>query len=276
VLVIAIIFLVAGAAYVGLKLTPHPVSPPAPPGLSFGVPDRPLRFVCFDVAHAQRGFDAVAAELKKLDGDFVLLQEVEEDHVALLASDLGLTGTYHPANYQRSSNIAGRKASWGNVVLSKHPLYDAGPIPNPGGGIFGVWAVAVVDGCKFNVASVNLSAATDAEPTHARDAAEARHRELSNLGAAWERAGKPPMVVGGNFHEAAEGPIYSVMNNIGMDALAALGRTDDTYQSGLVNSRIDYILASPDWRLLDGGVVRDSAASEHHPIWITTRSATQP
>src|SRR5438067_811029 len=81
----------------------------------------------------------------------------------------------------------------------------------PGGGSFGVWAVAVVDGKKFLVADVHLSATWNMNPVHVQQSGENRARELTALFNAWRARGSPPMIVGGDFNQIPMGNNYAQM-----------------------------------------------------------------
>ncbi len=269
------LFAVGGGVLWGLVQAPRATSPAAPAGAPWGVPDRPLRFVSWNVLHLQRGMEAVVADIKKLEPDFVLLQEVESRDVVGLAQALGMQTSHHPKAYHPSVNLDGPKATWGNVIFSRHRLYDAGSIPNPGGGSFGVWAVSVVDGRKFLVANVHLSATWNANPLHVKRSGENRANELAALVAAWRQRGAPPVVVGGDFNQIPLGDNYAVMTEHWSDALAAIGKTDTTFRAGLRRTRIDYFLVSPQWSAKDGGVV-ESGASDHRLIWADLTAPPRP
>ena len=97
-LVIAL-FAIGGIMLWGLFLAPRAVSPPAPLDSSWGVPDRPLRFVSYNILHNQRGIDKVADEINARKPDFVLLQEVESRDPIDLAERLGMQQHHHPRLY---------------------------------------------------------------------------------------------------------------------------------------------------------------------------------
>ena len=274
VLVLAL-FAVGGAMLWGLFLAPHAVSPPAPLDASWGVPQRSLRFVSYNILHNQRGIDAVTKEINAHEPDFVLLQEVESRDLVELAARLDMEHHHHPRLYERSENLAGRKATWGNYIVSKHPLYDAASIPNPNGGSFGVWATAVVDGKKFVVANVHLSATWNANPIHIKKSGENRHRELTALADAWRERGSPPIVIAGDFNQIPMGNNWSVMTGTWNDALGALGKDDVTFGEGLLRTRIDYFLTTPDWQPLNGGIA-PRGASDHRLIWLEARARQTP
>ena len=243
----------------------------APASAQFGVPDRPLRFVSYNILHNRRGTHRVLEEIRQIRADFVLLQEVESRDVDDMVKALGMTQAYEGQVYFASHNLAGRSASWGNAILSKHPLYEASSIPNPGGGSFGVWACSVVDGQKFYVASVHLSATWNAKPRHLLDSAWKRNKELANLQNAWKQLGRPPIVIGGDFNQLPMGNNYALMTQHWRDALDSIDRDENTFKAGLLRTRIDYFLTSSEWRTCDGGVVK-SEASDHRPIWVQVKS----
>ena len=267
------LFALGGAVLWGLFMAPRATSPPAPAAAGWGVPTRPIRVASFNVLHLQRGFDAVVNEVRAVNPDIVLLQEVDSRDVVGLARALGMQQYHHPNAYERSGNLDGPKATWGNVIFSKHPLFDAGPIPNPGSGSFAVWATSVVDGQKFVVANVHLSATWNASPAHEEQSREYRAKEIANLKAAWRERGSPPIVVAGDFNQIPFGNNYAAMTEHLNDALAGLGNNDMTFRAGVLNTRIDYILLSPEWRATGGGVV-ESRASDHRLIWADVVSAT--
>ena len=274
-LVVVGLFVLGGVVLWGLFQAPRVVSPPAPATAEGGAPARPVRVASFNVLHLERGMDAVVSEIRALDPDFVLLQEIESRDVVALARALDMQRHHHPNAYERSANLAGRKATWGNVIFSKHPLYDAGPIPNPGGGSFGVWATTVVEGKKFIIANVHLSATWNANPLHVKESGEHRSKEIANLVGAWRERGSRPIIVGGDFNQIPLGNNYFAMTEHLTDALASIGRNDTTFRAGLLHTRIDYVLVSPHWRATGGGVVA-TEASDHHLIWVQLAATTRP
>jgi endonuclease/exonuclease/phosphatase family metal-dependent hydrolase len=230
---------------------------------SWGAPEKAIRVVSYNILHNQRGMKGVLDEIRKQRPDFVFLQEVENGDLSQMTDALETL----PAAYRASTNLAGIGATWGNAILSRHPLSDVESIPNPGGGSFGVWATAVVDGTKFKVACVHLSATWKANPHHLIESSNNRWKELSNLVKGWEDAGSRPMVVGGDFNQLALHNNYSLMTRHWRDALKELGKDTPTFVTGFVPTRIDYLLVSKEWRVLAGGVGQ-SEASDHRSIWV--------
>src|SRR5438105_3587587 len=123
--VVISLFILGGLVLFRFFQTPRFQSPAAPRGLGWSAPDRPVRIVSYNILHNQRGAAGIVAEIRKLDPDIVCLQEVEHEHVLDLAEQLGMQRYYDPALYQRSENLAGSRASWGNLILSKVPIYEA-------------------------------------------------------------------------------------------------------------------------------------------------------
>jgi endonuclease/exonuclease/phosphatase family metal-dependent hydrolase len=229
----------------------------------WGPPEKSVRIVSYNILHNQRGMTGVLDEIRRERPVFVLLQEVEKRELSQMSEALNML----PAAYHASTNLAGAFASWGNAILSTHPLSDARSIPNPGGGSFGVWATAVVDDTKFMVASVHLSATWKASPSHLIESSNNRWKELSSLVKAWEEAGAPPIVVGGDFNQLAIHNNYALMTKHWRDALKELGKGESTFSTKFLRTRIDYFLVSKEWRVLAGGV-GTSEASDHRAIWV--------
>jgi endonuclease/exonuclease/phosphatase family metal-dependent hydrolase len=229
----------------------------------WGPPVKAVRVASYNILHNHRGMTGVLDAIRSERPDFVFLQEVERRDLSRMAAALDML----PAAYYASENLAGTFASWGNAILSRYPLSDVASIPNPGGGSFGVWATAVVDEARFKVACVHLSATWKANPKHLIDSSNNRWKELSNLVKAWEEAGSPPIVVGGDFNQLAIHNNYALMTRHWRDALKELGSVEFTFSTKLVRTRIDYFLVSKEWRVLSGGV-GTSQASDHRPIWV--------
>ena len=160
------------------------------------------------------------------------------------------------------------------AILSRHPLLNVRPLAHPGGD-YGVRAETVIDGRRFVVASVHLSATFRLSASHARETQAHRHTEVSHLIADWRRDGEPPMIVAGDFNQLPFGKTYRLMTEHLADVLAGLGRTEFTFHAGPLRSRIDYVLTSRDWTASGGGVVA-TEASDHNLIWAKLEAATRP
>jgi endonuclease/exonuclease/phosphatase family metal-dependent hydrolase len=155
---------------------------PPPPSAVWSPPEKPIRIVSCNVRQNQATIDKVFDDIRKLEPDIVLLQEVEKSQLSQMTEALHTL----PAIYHASENLGGQHASWGNAICSRYPLYEGLTLPRPGSGSFGVWATAVVGNSKFKVVCINIAAGSE---------------ELSQLAQVWQEAGAPPIVIGGGFNQ---------------------------------------------------------------------------
>lgn len=168
------------------------------PAAEWGVPERRVRIVSCRLGTNPKERDRVAAEVRRIAPDYLLLQDAGADQVDSLAKQLQLNGggsgpIFYPTAEQGND-------SRGNAILATRPLYDGRSIPNPGGESFGVWASSIIDGRKFVIASVDLAGlAPTAIP------ASTREHEFGNLLRAWHALHDPPMIVAGDLGASADG-----------------------------------------------------------------------
>ena len=153
------------------------------------MPKRALRFASIDIRHLPGGIEAALAIVQQNHADFVLMQGVEIRDVSRVASAIGVNDPERGSTFYPAQNLNGSASTWGNLIVSRYPLYDGRSIPNRGGS-FGVWAVAVVDGVKFYLGSANLFEA-DAAPQQGDV-----HKEAATLVEAYQELRSPPIVLG--------------------------------------------------------------------------------
>jgi endonuclease/exonuclease/phosphatase (EEP) superfamily protein YafD len=271
-LVIGIVLL-AAAAWQVFRLVRRPETrplPSVPAGVVAGVPTRPLRFAAYNIYHNYRGMDGTVTEVRKVDPppDFLLLSEVERQHVAPMGDALAMRYRYFPLLRHSPGQPA-----WPDVaILSRHRLYEGRVLCTADGHPFGLWAYAVVDDRKFAVAGVHLWPTFGIDPRHVIETANMRHRQLEVMLTTWREAGAPPLVVAGDFNQPALGENYALMTRDLTDTLASLGQTGATFGKRLLQVRIDYVLATPQWQPLTGGVIQGNA-SDHRPVWVDVKGA---
>jgi endonuclease/exonuclease/phosphatase (EEP) superfamily protein YafD len=246
----------------GSSTTPPTTAPGSAPAAVWGVPDRSIRIVAYNVQWHQASVERVAEVVNKLKPDVALLSEVPPRDAGKLADAIGFSYRYvTPTN----DNDWGKPAT---AVFSRFPLENGRVIENPGGSREpGVMVEAIADGKRFCLAAVHLTPTLSPRPQQVRWTEGHRAAEISALRKEWQRRGSPPMVVGGDFNQVPLGPNYAAMTQSWSDALGKLGRTDWTCQFGPLQTRVDYILISSEWTAIDGNVV-DSNASDHRPIWV--------
>lgn len=155
---------------------------PASPDVPWGVPSRPLRVVCLDLGLWTSNFMDAAEFVEPLRADFVLAQRVPGDAVLPLAERLRMQRTFYPQNYAR---IGPDDGAAGCLVLSPHPLYEAGPLH--GGAArtppLGVWAIGLLDGRRFALVSADAGPRLEGPGVPALATAAALDRRWSSLGA---------------------------------------------------------------------------------------------
>jgi endonuclease/exonuclease/phosphatase family metal-dependent hydrolase len=155
---------------------------PPPASAVWSPPEKAIRVVSCNLRRSQAEIDKVFDEIRKLEPDIVLLQGVDKTQLSQMTELLQTL----PAIYHASENLGGQRASWGNAILSRYPLYEGSTVPRPTSGSYGVWATAVVGNTKFKIASTYLVTAGG---------------ELSQLAQAWQEVGSPPIVIGGVFNQ---------------------------------------------------------------------------
>jgi len=146
----------------------------APADAMWGKPDRPVNAV---ILHGS------LITPTEMSADVVFARDVMGNALDTFASQLGMTQKPRAEAFYPAQNLSEQPTS-GNAIFSRFPLYESRSIPNKGGS-FGVWAVAVVDGKKFMLASIVLS--------------DQKDKELAMLKKAWIELGSPPMIIGGDF-----------------------------------------------------------------------------
>ena len=104
----------------------------------------------------------------------------------------------------------------------------------------------------------------------------ARYNEMTDVLKTWEDNDRPPLIVGGNFSQLPVGHNYRLMTRDLIDTLKSLGQDRlMTLVDRWKFARMDYVLASPDWQLTDGGVVAANA-SDHRPVWLIAHGKPAP
>lgn len=235
------------------------------PSSSWAAPDRAVRIVEYNVQWNQAGVEKVAATIKQAHPDIVLLSEVPPRDVEAMARQVGLADS--GLNVYVTPNNPGDWSLPSTAILSRFPITNARPIPNPGGRDFGVMGEITVDRARFCVAAVHLTAPRKASFQELSSSDKQRAIELGALMSEWQSRGNPPLIVGGDFNQIEFGWNYDAMTKSFTDALARLNHKDWTCQHGVLRTRIDYLLLSKEWHAKDGAVI-EASTSDHRPIWI--------
>lgn len=235
------------------------------------VPQRQLTFVSYNIYNNRGDPDQVLKTLRDADADVVLLQEVPDNDFEPMKESLGYAfGYYAPDLRGRHPNVNADAKSRGQAILSRLPMHNAEPIPNAGMGTRGIWAEVESEGTTFMVASVHLSSTYKATPGHLWSSFDGRARELTRFFDAWALRDRPPIVMGGDFNHPPAGEAYAILRRTLRDTHLEAGVDRPTIYHGPLGLRIDYMLCSTEWEIVDAAVI-DDAGSDHHAVRLSLR-----
>jgi endonuclease/exonuclease/phosphatase family metal-dependent hydrolase len=230
--------------------------------------DAALRIVTWNIHHA-RGLDKrvdvgrIADELRALDADLVLLQEVDvgarRSAGADIPSELAARLEMHAAF---EKNIDYQGGEYGNAILSRWPvvtrenLHYAMLRPGERRGLLTV-SVDAPDG-PLAIGCTHI------------DAREDDAERLQNVGEILATvAARDLLAVGGDFNDLPESRVHGALCGPLLDCWVEAGARagGETYPADAPRKRIDWLLRSPDcgWRTELARVVR-TAASDHRAV----------
>ena len=227
------------------------VAPPAPD------PVPGLRIVTFNIRYARDvagALAAIRADDHLRGADVIALQEMDAFGVDTIARGLGLSYVYYPAAVH-----PGGGKDFGNAVLVRGRIVADGKLflPHLSRGRamqrVAVWADVDIDGLRFRVYSLHLSA----------DAEMSRRKRLDQVRAliADAREHPGPVVVAGDFND--RGAVGYAFESAGYEwisrdlpATVSWFTWDHIFGRGLR-------LAALDRR----GVGDPRGSSDHHPVW---------
>ncbi len=171
----------------GLRRSAAPANLPAPDHATAKVPERRLRFAWVDAAATHISNGPMMERLASLRPDYLFVEHIEQPDVAPLAAAVHMQQSYIAQLFGPLQVAGDGQSTSGTCLLSKYPLYDAGPLRSPVG-IFGVHAVSVIDGDKFLLACVS-----------ARSERNGGEDDLASLIEFWRNSGSLPIVAAGTF-----------------------------------------------------------------------------
>jgi len=239
-----------------------PVVPTPPPGLEELVCQslaRPvqLRVLSYNMHRGHGGLDRVAREVARTGADLVLLQEVDRnvgltgrvDQTSYLASKLRMYGVF-------GANIPRGGGQYGTAVLSRHEILDWSntPLPNNRGSEQrGLLRVTLeVAGQRINVYNTHLQPGPN--PIQ-RVQGAAVSRILA--------ADPAPRILGGDLNAWPGSRTMNALLGPVRDPWPGVGRGPGG--TGPRGGRIDYVLASSQFRAVSSVVVR-ARASDHDAV----------
>lgn len=235
------------------------------------VPRRQITFVSYNIYNNRGDADQVLKTLRDSDADIILLQEVPDNDFEPMKQSLGYPFGYYARDlWGKHPNVNRDAKSRGQAILSRFPMRNAEPIPNAGEGTRGIWAEVEAEGRTFVVASVHLSSTWKITPGHVYYSFDARARELTRFFNAWTLRDRPPIVMGGDFNNPPLGEAYSIIRRTLRDTHREAGVDRPTIYHGPIGLRIDYMLCSTEWEIVDAGVI-DDRGSDHRAVRLSVR-----
>lgn len=249
--------------------TPKPTpttTPPCTPG-----PPVALRVVSFNIhgARGRSGLDlpGIAAELRALSPDVVLLQEVDRfrarsrgvDQPAHLARALGMGHVFAPLVTGTHRSRGAARWEYGTAILSRHPVTDHHlthlPQP-PDTEARGLLRVGIEVGHHtVNVYNTHLQHNSASTRTAQ---AQAIQRVLD--------AERGPVVLGGDLNAVPGSDVHSLLTTGLNDVWNVAGRgAGGTSPARSPRRRIDYVLTSPDITVTQAAT-HTTAISDHRAV----------
>ena len=226
--------------------------------------------------HAGHGNLARTAEtIRALSPDMVALQEVDVhwadrsgfvDQAAALASALGMEARFaHIYNLPVANDTRVRRefgvallsrhhiVTWRNDTLTRLSTQDSNAVPAAAPGL--LEAVIEIGGARMHVLNTHLDYRAD-PAVRRRQATEMADRIARLSG---------PLIVFGDFNAPPGAPEIAPLFSRLRDSWPADSGAGFTYPADLPVKRIDYVLVSPDFRVV-GAAVPASDASDHRPV----------
>lgn len=130
VLTIIAIFALGLAVFVGLYLSPKSRAPSLPPGVSMGLPSKPIRGVMLDCRPYGPSAEAIVRAIRQHGDapDLLVLVDVESFLVPPVIEAFGMQPSYHAELFQRAQGNANNREKIGLCILSRHALYEGTPV----------------------------------------------------------------------------------------------------------------------------------------------------
>ncbi len=250
--------------------TRHPEPLPSPPAALHCTPvktSQPLRVMTFNIHRAHRGLRSdlpgIAAEIRRVDPDVVLLQEVERhgrwsrdtDQSAWLGEKLGMRQVFGVNVVRRGEPSFG----YGTAILSRYPVvtWSNRMLPRPGRTEQrGLLRVEIdVAGQRVAVFGTHLD--------YSRGSIRARQMKRIRT---WMKDETMPSLLGGDLNSYPAMPALRIARTFLADAWVAGTGAGPTVPGEAPRNRIDYILHSTDIHATQAGTM-PSAVSDHRSVW---------
>ena len=221
-----------------------------------------VKVMSFNIHHGKSrlglyNLNGVMEIVKDNQVDIVGLQEVDKnvyrskfsDQVRLMATELGMY-------YAFGANIKIMGMEYGNAILSRYPIESVENIQLPG---FKEKRGLLLSKVQIDNRNVNFLV------THLGLTKQEKVNQVKLIKKYIQFLGERTILVGDfNSNESSE-EINSIKEVLVDSAQDEEGRFKHTYDGLVIKSRIDYIFASPDFRIRNYEVL-DSNISDHFPL----------
>jgi endonuclease/exonuclease/phosphatase family metal-dependent hydrolase len=220
-----------------------------------------------------RNIGRIAARIKKIAPDIVLLQEVDGpslvngyiDHIAALQDKAG----YPYAHFAVHTDIKGKKRAVhvaGTAILSKYPLenmrsvYFPSRFPGPKKG-YAAADVMLPGGARVTLVSVHLALIASKKNPQ-------RLHQSRLIIKGLQGAPQHPLIIGGDMNctHGEEETIPHLMKKLGLQAYKPDASGEHTFPVWKPRQRIDWILPSLHFHFIAQKTFHD-VASDHAGVW---------
>jgi endonuclease/exonuclease/phosphatase family metal-dependent hydrolase len=245
------------------------------PARAQSVPSVTLRAMTYNIQYGGGSIETTSAAIRAADPDLVALQEVDVrwgarsafvDQASVLAERLGMQVRFAPIYQLPGADASSPPREFGVALLSKYPITsfanrpltrhstqaESAP-PSPAPGLLD--ATVEVRGTPIRVLNTHL----DYRPDPA-----VRHQQVQEVLAAIG-ASTSPIILFGDFNAAPTAPELQPLLARLRDSWPASAGPGWTYPALEPTERIDYVLVSPQFRVV-AARVPDTKASDHRPV----------
>ena len=246
----------------GKPAKPTDVIPTPPPGIEAIACQKlqqsvGIRVLNFNTHRSYGGIGTVAAEIRAVDPDIVLLQEIDRfkggtgniDQAAYFANALGMDHAF-------GANVTSGNGEYGVAVLSRFTILGSQNylLPNaPGGEQRGLLGVGVeIGGQEVRIYNTHLQ-------NKMEGLRETQARHVAGILAGEEN----PIILGGDMNATENTATLAPLKNLLVDAWSVGSGPEGTGPNG---SRIDFLLASPTIVPQQARVL-PSAISDHSRVY---------
>lgn len=237
--------------------------------------EQTIRVASYNIQYGGKGIDQVIAAIKSLDADIIALQEVDVhwssrsafmNQATLLSRRLGMEIRFAPIYQLPPSGPSSPPREFGVALLTRYPIVaftnrnltrlstqeaNAHPIPMPG-----LLDVTIdVRGTRIRVLNTHLDYRSD--PT-------VRQTQVAEIVLALSDSRLPTLLMGDLNAQPGSAELQPLFQSL-RDTWTRSAGEGFTYPSSAPVRKIDYVLASPAFRVRSSRVAA-TEASDHRPV----------